>query len=126
MIRKHWSALMLARRLIRRAAFPINIINELEHQRQRSLGRFSPRGNHLDNVLSNNVRQRQCVTCFTLQLRPNPSPTKALLVFAFHPNIPHFFKAAVSSQTCELCHLSAGLCSLISHNNEWHAADSHG
>lgn len=62
MIRKHWSTLMFMQCLIRQTAFPISIINELEHQRQRSLGRFSPWGNHLDNVLSNYVRQQRCVT----------------------------------------------------------------
>lgn len=48
--------------LIRLKAFPISIINELEHQRQESLGSFSPQGNNLANVLSNCLRQQWCVT----------------------------------------------------------------
>lgn len=43
------SALKFMQCLIRLAAFPTGAINELGHQKQRSLGKFSPWGNHLDN-----------------------------------------------------------------------------
>ena len=71
MIAEHWRTLVFMQCRIRLTAFPISIINELVHWRQRSLGRFLPPGNHLDNVLSNNVGQQRCVTrtttCLTLQ-----------------------------------------------------------
>ncbi len=114
--------------LIRLTAFPISIINELEHQRQRSLGRFSPQGNHLDNVLSNNVRQQRCVT---QPQHVSPSSFPQILhslkpCWCLHSAQTTFIslRPRFLFQKQHFCNFSAGSCSVISHNSEWHAADS--
>lgn len=80
----------------------------------------------MDNALSNNVAQQRFVTSpehVSPRVSPNPLLAEAPLLFACGPN------DLSSWQLLCFKHARAVICSqplVISHNTEWHAADTNG